>query len=156
VPLKNDIPIGTRTLILSKLYYGILSKNLEKLDTERYFSILYYIRNNNGKCCQQDICDSLYIDKTAMVKILDILAKDGFIERRVNPEDRRQHYIVLSKKGEKQTKEITKSFAAIDEQLFNNISEKDKINFNATLAKLIENLEQIPKNNLFFNYKKSK
>ncbi|MGZ3900394.1 MAG: MarR family winged helix-turn-helix transcriptional regulator [Bacteroidia bacterium] len=156
MPLKSDIPIGTKTLILSKLYYGILSKNLEKLDTERYFSILYYIRNNNGKCCQQDICDSLYIDKTAMVKILDVLSKDGFIERKVNPLDRRQHYIVLSKKGEKQTKEITKSFAAIDEQLFRNISEKDKISFNITLAKLVENLEEIPKNTLFFNYKKSK
>ncbi|MGZ6416764.1 MAG: MarR family winged helix-turn-helix transcriptional regulator, partial [Bacteroidia bacterium] len=155
MPLKSDIPIGTKTLILSKLYYGILSKNLEKLDTERYFSILYYIRNNNGKCCQQDICDSLYIDKTAMVKILDVLSKDGFIERKVNPLDRRQHYIVLSKKGEKQTKEITKSFAAIDEQLFRNISEKDKISFNITLAKLVENLEEIPKNTLFFNYKKS-
>jgi MarR family transcriptional regulator, transcriptional regulator for hemolysin len=156
VPLKKDIPIGTRTLILSKLYYGILSKNLEKLDTERYFSILYYIAKNNGKCCQQDICDSLYIDKTAMVKILDYLSKNGFIERRVNPGDRRQHYVVLSKKGEKQTKEIDKSFAAIDEQLFKNIPEKDKERFNDILAKLIENLEEIPKNNLFFNYKKSK
>ncbi|MCW3075777.1 MAG: regulatory protein MarR [Bacteroidetes bacterium] len=156
MPEKNDIPIGTRTLILSKLYYGILSKNLENLDTERYFAILYYIQNNNGECCQQNICNSLYIDKTAMVKILDTLAKDGFIERHTNPKDRRQHFISLSKKGEKQTKEISKSFAAIDAQLFSNISEKDKLNFNLTLAKLISNLKEIPKNNLFFNYKKSK
>lgn len=152
---KSDIPIGTKTLILSKLYYGILSKNLEKLDTERYFAILYFIQNNNGCCCQQDICDNLYIDKTAMVKILDVLAKDGFIERKTNPKDRRQHYISLSKKGEKQTKEISKSFAIIDEQLFNNVSGKDKTNFNVTLEKLIKNLEEIPKNDLFFNYKKT-
>ena len=150
-----EIPIGTKTLILSKLYYGVLSKNLEKLDTERYFTILYYIQNNNGYCCQQNICDSLYIDKTAMVKILDYLTKSGFIERKVNPKDRRQHYISLSKKGKIQTKEITKSFAIIDKQMFNDISEKDKNIFKTVLKQLTENLKDVPKNHLFFNYKKT-
>jgi MarR family transcriptional regulator for hemolysin len=151
-----EIPIGTKTLILSKLYYGVLSKNLEKLDTERYFSILYYIQQNNGCSCQQEICDSLHIDKTAMVKILDTLTKAGLIERRVNPKDRRQHYISLSNKGQKQTKEITKSFAIIDKQMFSNVSDKDKASFNSTLDIITKNLEEVPKNNLFFNYKKTK
>jgi DNA-binding MarR family transcriptional regulator len=151
-----EIPIGTKTLILSKLYYGVLSKSLEKLDTERYFAILHYIQNNNGCCCQQNICNSLYIDKTAMVKILDSLTKAGFIERKVNPKDRRQHYISLSKKGEKQTKEITKTFNIIDKQMFSHISEKDKHTFKHVLAQLTENLKEIPKNNLLFDYKKTK
>ena len=151
-----EIPIGTKTWILSKLYYGILTKNLEKLDTDRYFTILYYIQNNNGCCCQQDICDTLYVDKTAMVKILDSLNKAGFIERKVNPNDRRQHYISLSKKGEKQTKEIGRAFAILDKQLFNHISEKDKHSFKSVLKQLTENLKEIPKNNLLFDYKKTK
>ena len=151
-----EIPIGTKTMILSKLYYGVMSKNLEKLDTERYFAILYYIQNNNGCCCQQDICDSLYVDKTAMVKILDVLTKTGFIERKVNPKDRRQHYISLSKKGEKQTKEISKSFGALDKQMFDHISEKDKLIFKTVLKQLTENLLEIPKNDLFFKYQKTK
>jgi len=151
-----DIPIGTKTLILSKLYYGVLSKKLEKLDTERYFSILYYIQNNNGCSCQQEICDSLYIDKTAMVKVLDSLTKAGLIERKVNPNDRRQHFISLSKKGEKQTKEISKTFAVLDKQLFGNISDKDQTTFKNVLQKLTENLKDIPKNDLFFNYKKTR
>jgi DNA-binding MarR family transcriptional regulator len=151
-----EIPIGTKTLILSKLYYGVLSKNLEKLDTERYFAILYYILNNNGCCCQQNICDSLIIDKTAMVKILDSLTKSGFIERKTNPKDRRQYYISLSKKGEKQTKEIAKSFILLDKQMFNNISDKDKNIFKNVLNQLTENLKKVPKNHLFFNYQKTK
>lgn len=151
-----EIPIGTKTLILSKLYYGVLSKNLEKLDTERHFSILYYIQQHNGCCCQQEICDNLYIDKTAMVKILDALNKLDLIERKVNPKDRRQHFISLSKKGEKQTKEISKTFALLDKKIFDHISEKDKNIFEQTLDQLINNLEEIPKNDLFFNYKKTK
>ncbi|MCE3226642.1 MAG: regulatory protein MarR [Bacteroidetes bacterium] len=151
-----EVPLGTKTLILSKLYYGVLSKKLEQLDTERYYSILYYISNRNGCCCQQEICDNLYIDKTAMVKILDSLSKAGLIERKVNPRDRREHFISLSKKGEKQSKEIARTFTTVDKQLFNNISEKDRNTFNSILEKLVANLEEIPKNDLFFNYKKTK
>lgn len=150
-----DIPIGTKTLILSKLYYGVLSKNLEQIDTDRYFAILYYVYKNND-CCQQEICDSLYIDKTAMVKILDSLAKSGLVERKKNPKDRRQHYVSLSKKGEKQAKQIEKSFEKIDKQIFKNIAEKDKQVFNETLKQLMLNLSEIPKNTLLFNYKKTK
>jgi DNA-binding MarR family transcriptional regulator len=157
MPLKEiEIPLGTKTLILSKLYYGVLSKKLEQLDTERYYSILYYISQNNGCSCQQDICDNLHIDKTAMVKILDSLGKAGLIERKVNPKDRREHFISLSKKGEKQTKEITKTFSTLDKHLFNSVSEKDRNTFNAVLERLTENLKEIPKNDLFFNYKKTK
>ena len=151
-----DIPIGTQTLILSKLYYGVLSKKLEKLDTERYFSILYYIQNHNGCCCQQDICDSLYIDKTAMVKVLDTLSKAGLIERKTDPKDRRRHYISLSKKGIQQTKEISRTFSELDVQFFKNISKKEQESFKDILQKLMGNLISIPKNDLFFNYKKTK
>lgn len=151
-----EIPTGTRTLIVSKLYYGILSKKLEKAEIERYFSILYFIRNNNGCCCQQDICDTLYIDKTAMVKVLDTLSKAGMIERKTNPKDRRQYYISLSKKGQAKTKELSKTFSEIEEELFRNVSVKDRETFITVLDQLTGNLESVPKNDLFFNYKKTR
>jgi len=151
-----EIPVGTRTLILSKLYYGVLSKSLENIDTERYFSVLYYIQNHDGCCCQQNICDTLAIDKTAMVKILDLLSKDGFIERKTNPKDRRAHNIHLSAKGKKETKEITKAFEKLDEEIFSGIPEKEVETFLSVLNKASGTLRNLPKNDLFFNYKKTK
>lgn len=91
-----------------------------------------------------------------MVKILDTLAEAGLIERKTNPDDRRQHYVSLSKKGEKQAKLVEKNFEKIDKQIFSNISEKDKEIFTETLKQLMINLSEIPKNDLFFNYKKTK
>jgi DNA-binding MarR family transcriptional regulator len=151
-----EIPVGTRTLILSKLYYGILSKKLEGLEIDRYFSILFFIQNNNGCCCQQDICDNLFVDKTAMVKVLDTLDSAGLIERKVNPKDRRQHYVSLSRKGEKYAKEIGKTFASVDKRMFDNISERDRKTFDKVLNKLTANLQDVPKNQLLFNYKMTK
>lgn len=149
-----DIPVGTKALILSKLYYGVLSKSLEELDIERYFSILYFLDQNNG-CSQQCICNNLAIDKTAMVKVIDYLIKADYIKREVNPEDRREHFIVLTKKGQKRTQEIVSSFNAIDKEMFSDVSKKDIDTFNKILDKVSANLKNMPRTDLFFNYKKT-
>lgn len=149
-----SIPIGTQALIMSKLYYSVLSKRLEGLDTERYFSILYFLYEYNG-CNQQCICNNLAIDKTAMVKVIDYLIKMGIVDRNVNPKDRREHFIVLTKKGTKQTEEIVKVFKEIDEEIFTNISSEEKEVFLKTLNQLSSNLREMPSTDLFFNYKKT-
>lgn len=153
--LNADLPIGTRALILSKLYYGALTKSLDKLDIERYYSVLFFLYNNQN-CCQQVACDHLKIDKTAMVKVLDYLSKAGYIERKTNPKDRREHFICLSKKGEAQTKKIVKSFNTIDEKAFHHVSENDKKVFLKVMNSVSENLNSLPSDDLFFNYKKTK
>lgn len=149
-----DVPVGTKALILSKWYYGVLSKRLEHIDVERYYSILYFLHENNG-CTQQYICNNLAIDKTAMVKVIDYLIKAGYINRNVNPNDRREHVIVLTKKGVKQTEEIVSAFKQIDKEIFFNITAKEKENFIKVLCQLSTNLKTLPLNDLFFNYKKT-
>lgn len=149
-----DIPVGTRALILSKLYYGVLSKSLEELDIERYFSILYFLNDNNG-CSQQWICNNLAIDKTAMVKVINYLMKAGYIMRQVNPRDRREHFIMLTPKGHTHTQEIVRSFNSIDEQIFSTVSQDERTTFVKVLNQLSDNLKVMPGDNLFFNYKRA-
>jgi DNA-binding MarR family transcriptional regulator len=146
--------VGVKTLILSKLYYSVLSKSLENLDVERYFSILNFLHDNNG-CNQQFICNNLAIDKTAMVKVIDYLIKADFVERRLNPKDRREYFIVLTKKGLKQTAEIVKAFKLIDEKIFVHTSKQDQLVFNKVLCQLSARLKELPATDLFFNYKKT-
>lgn len=149
-----DVPIGTKALIFSKLYYGVLSKSLEKMDIERYYSILYFLSANDG-CTQQHICNNLAIDKTAMVKVIDYLMEAKLIERKQNPEDRREHFVVLTKKGAKETLDVVNAFKAIDKALFDKISTSEKEIFLNTLKKLCAELKELPANDLFFNYIKT-
>jgi DNA-binding MarR family transcriptional regulator len=148
------LPIGTKALILSKLYYSVLSKSLESLDVERYYSILFFLNENNG-CNQQCICNNLAIDKTAMVKVIDHLIKAGFVDRNVNPDDRREHFIVLTKKGLKQTAEIVKAFEDIDKEIFSSVSKEEQVIFNKVICQLSSKLKELPANDLFFNYKQT-
>jgi DNA-binding MarR family transcriptional regulator len=137
------------------MYYGALTKSLENLDIERYFAVLYFLHNNKN-CCQQVVCDNLKIDKTAMVKVMDYLDKAGLVERKTNPKDRREHFITLSKKGEKQTKEIVRSFKTLDENAFNGITSAERKAFEKVMLKVCDNLKELPADHLTFNYKKSK
>ena len=154
VKKEHTIPIGTKALILSKYYYGVLSKSLENIDSERYFSILYFLNDNNG-CNQQCICNNLAIDKTAMVKVINYLIKNDMVERDINPNDRREHFIKLTKKGLKQTEEVVKAFKAIDNKMFSNVTKEDQEVFMRVLSQLSSNLKELPANDLFFNYKKT-
>jgi DNA-binding MarR family transcriptional regulator len=154
VKKESTIPIGTKALILSKYYYGVLSKSLENIDSERYFSVLYFLNENNG-CNQQCICNNLAIDKTAMVKVIDYLIKNDMVERDINPNDRREHFIKLTKKGLKQTEEVVKAFKAIDSKMFSNIPKEDEEVFMRVLSQLSSTLKELPANDLFFNYKKT-
>ncbi|MDI1354726.1 MAG: winged helix DNA-binding protein [bacterium] len=154
VSKHTDVPIGTRALILSKYYYGVLSRRLEGLEVERYYSVLYFLHENDGSR-QQCICDHLSIDKTAMVKVIAYLIKAGFVQRKVNPVDRREHFIYLTKKGAVKTNEVVKNFRAIDEQMFLGISTKEKEVFLKVMLELSDTLKKLPGNDLFFNYKKT-
>ncbi len=149
-----NVPIGTKAFIFSKLYYGVLSKSLENIDIERYYSVLYFLSESEG-CTQQHICNNLAIDKTAMVKVIDYLIKAELIARQVNPNDRREHVIVLTKKGTKQTNDVVEAFNALDIEMFSKISKTEKDVFMKVLLQLTSHLKELPANDLFFNYKKT-
>lgn len=148
----GEIPVGTQALILSKRYYGVLARSLEDLDIERYYAILYFL-HTNGTCCQQHICNNLVIDKTAMVKVMDYLINAGYIERTVNPNDRREHFVTLSRKGKKKTEEIVKSFQTIDREMFSGVSKTERQAFMKVMDKLTKNLSSLPSDDLYFDYK---
>ncbi len=150
-----EIPTGTKTLIFSKLYYGVLTKSLSKLDIDRYFAVILFL-NSNKKCCQQNICNNLMMDKAAMVKVLDYLTKAGYIHRITNPLDRREHFIELTIKGIKKSKEILKSVHEIEQKAFLGVTKKETLIFNKVLHSLSNNIKELPSTNLFFNYKNTK
>ncbi|NQV36482.1 MAG: MarR family transcriptional regulator [Candidatus Marinimicrobia bacterium] len=58
--------------------------------------MLYHI----GPLCQKDISEKLLLTGGNMVTVIDNLERDGLVERRVDPKDRRSKRVFLSKKGQ--------------------------------------------------------
>jgi DNA-binding MarR family transcriptional regulator len=65
----------------------------------RQFFVLNLICQHQGES-QQAIAGSIGVAKSQMVSVVDELEAKGLIERRVNPEDRRQHALFVTTSGE--------------------------------------------------------
>jgi DNA-binding MarR family transcriptional regulator len=148
-PEYSDLPIGTTAVIMSKYYYGVVSKRLEGLEIDRYYSVLYFLSLHDG-CSQQQICNSLATDKTAMVKIMNYLLDVGYIQRKTNPDDRREQFVSLTRKGKERAKKVVKVFEDLDKQMLADISKREKESFIKTMAKLTDKLQSMPGTEVFF------
>jgi DNA-binding MarR family transcriptional regulator len=139
-----DFPLGRRLGLLSRLYYGALLKKFEQLEIDRHFSVLLILDSEKGNCSQQYISDLLGTDKTIMVRMIDYLARGGFIKRVDDPADRRAYHIRLTAKGKKLVPKIRKGMQELNNTSFKGLSKKETENFYRAMDIMYENLIQQP------------
>lgn len=97
---------------------------------------LVCIRDGYGRS-QQDLARRLGIYAPKMVGLIDGLEKKGLVERRVSPDDRRRHVLVLTKAGEVLLERGVAIAAALEAELFGGVTAEEKARFQA----LVEGLE---------------
>lgn len=66
--------------------------------TREQWSVLAVLWKNDG-CSQQVIADETSRDKPSVTRLIDNLVKEGYVERRNDPDDRRLNLIFLTNKG---------------------------------------------------------
>ena len=91
------------------LIIKIASKSIEKtLDAELrkrcglsggQWKVIGALALKDGQS-QKDLAEMVFVEGPTLVPILDKMEKDGFVQRRVNPQDRRNNLIFLTKKSE--------------------------------------------------------
>lgn len=141
-----DIPefsFGRRFALLGNLYFQLLSKRLQHLGIEKNFSILVLIDKMGDQCSQKFIADTLHIDKTIMVGILDQLSEQGVIKRTQNPSDRRQYWVQLTEKGKGRMPEITKVVNTLNESVLTGMTPAEAAKFEKQLQLIYRNIQNI-------------
>ncbi len=152
---KESLPLGFIFYNLSRSYYGTLALSLNELDIDRHFTTLIAISEMEGPVCQQDIANTLSIDKTNMVRILDHLSDKGYITRERHAADRRSHCISLTTKAIETLKLIKKQIHWLNESCKNEIDEKEWLHFMKVIEKMGKNLDALPKEHIKFTYRRS-
>jgi len=144
VNLFNKEPLSKNLGLVAKMYLGVLSKLLDHLDIEKHFGILVMIEQCEQGCTQQYIANANRIDKASMVRIIDVLVERELIERMVNPEDRREHRIVLTEKAKKMMPELHKGIQELNKLCMHNLSQVEMEMFSKTLCVISDNLKNLP------------
>ena len=153
---NDSMPLGKLLGGILKIYFGALSKSMERYGVDRHFSTLVAIDRAEQKCTQQYLSDLLNFDKVSMVRMLDYLVDQKMITRAVNPDDRREHIIQLTAKAKKIMPEIHNGIKEMNSRAFKNISKQNKELFYDCLITIFKNIENLPVNKVDIKLKKNK
>lgn len=156
ISTDKKFPLGHYWANLSKAYVGALVKRLEHSSVDRYYMLIQVLDRATEPFTQRSLGDFLNVDKVSMVRIIDHLMERGLIERRNNPHDRREKFIVLTAKGKKSVDEITEGIAEVNEFALKGFSPREIDELYAMLERLNDNLGDLPTKKIYLNFKRSK
>lgn len=140
------MPIGRQMAMLTKQYFGALSKSMEHLGVDRHFFPLVVIDKTDKKCTQQYLSCILGVDKVCMVRIMDYLVERGMITREINSEDRREHLIKLTPKGKKIMPSVYKGIDEMNSLTLKGLKKNEQQAFHTAMEIIAKNIENLPVN----------
>jgi DNA-binding MarR family transcriptional regulator len=137
----DTLLIGKKLVVFHRLFNAVVSKRLKKTDIDKYYIILILLDTSKEKLTQQNICETLYIDKVTMVKMIDYLSSFSYVRRVRNPEDRRGKIILLTPKARKALPRIKQVYSYVIDIAFKDTGKKEVNVFVNKLNRMNENLQ---------------
>lgn len=136
-------PLANPFIAVSKRYLSSLSKMVAQLSIDRYHYVLILIDSHDEHLTQKALAETLHIDKSYMVTILDYLEEKGYVMREKNPQDRREQLIRLTSLAQNCIPIIRDAIEVLNDRAFHNICESKKQLFNEVLTSIQHNLIDI-------------
>lgn len=105
----------------------------------RYFGLLGFINANPGQL-QTTLAEAVALRRSSLVSILDQLEKQGLVERRPVPSDRRANQVWLTEEGKTIVELLRKEGREHEQQATKGMSQEEIDAVSQGLDKIIENL----------------
>ena len=86
---------------------------------------LVHLKETGGGITQKDLAALVGVDGSSLVRVLDILAREGLIERRRDETDGRARLIHLTPDGEKRVGEIREELVRAEQAILSELSDGD-------------------------------
>lgn len=97
---------------------------------------LMHLKETGGGTTQKELAALVGVDGSSLVRVLDILVRQGFVERRVDEADARARLIYLTPEGESRVNEIRKVLTKGEEAMLVDIDD-------AEIAAMLEHFDRI-------------
>ncbi|HEV7260057.1 MAG TPA: MarR family transcriptional regulator [Bosea sp. (in: a-proteobacteria)] len=86
---------------------------------------LIHLQETGGGITQKELAALVGIDGSSLVRVLDILSREGLLERRPDETDGRARLIYLTAAGERRVVEIRQDLAEEEKELLADLSDAD-------------------------------
>ena len=104
--------------------------------TPKHVGVLFQLRAQPTS--QQALIESVGVDPSKLVGVLNDLEAEGLIVRRRDPADRRRHIVELSKEGRAHVAAAERAVAKVEERLFAGLDEEERAHLRRVLAKVAD------------------
>ena len=101
--------------------------------------VIDYLRDNDGSM-QKDIANACCIEPASLTVVLNLMEKQGLIEKRMCNNNRKNLHIYLTDKGRALSDRVEEEFLALEKIMTEDFSKKEKEMFLASLEKVRKNL----------------
>lgn len=115
-------------------------KKLKEVGISRVqWSVLYYLAKPDCNS-QKELVERLKTKGSSTTRLLDRMVRDGWVERHLNPNDRREMLLTLTKKGNELRDKCLPIGQAYSDKITADISEEELNTFYAVMEQLIQNV----------------
>ncbi|GGF52263.1 hypothetical protein GCM10007301_09690 [Azorhizobium oxalatiphilum] len=128
---------GIRFSLLARRWRRALDARLATLGlTDATWVPLVHLKETGGGLTQKELAALVGIDGSSLVRLLDILGRQGLVERRLTAADGRARLIHLTVEGEKRVAEIRRELIKGEEEMLADLTD-------AELARMLAHFDRI-------------
>ncbi|MDI4664932.1 MarR family transcriptional regulator [Xanthobacter autotrophicus] len=117
---------GMLFVLVARRWRSALDAGLAEMGlSDATWSPLLHIGRSGGGLSQKDLAARVGIDGSSLVRLLDILADKGLIERRQDPADRRANLLFLTAAGHAAMAGIQRILTRIEDAMLADLSDAE-------------------------------
>lgn len=142
---KREQSVGFQFGMFMRVFRKLVVKRFNEFDTgltPEQFAILVKVQEE-GEPTQTEISATMGLDKSAVLRIIDILESKHLIARINDAGDRRKKALVLTQKGSEKLQEAELLFEKLMTDVSQGINPDEVQEFLKTLGKMRTNAEQL-------------
>jgi len=134
----SNIPLGLQVVQMLKPVFHVLEMRAAKQTdiklTMPQFVLLFTISEEKEEVILKDMAEKLGKDKSAILRMIDLLEKKELVRRAVDQNDRRKNQLLVTKKGERIINEFRKIETDLNCELLEGLSDADMETFNKVVS----------------------
>jgi len=141
------MPLGMVVVKMLKPMFCVLEMRAAKQTdlklTMAQFVLLFTISEEKEEVILKDMAEKLGKDKSAILRMIDLLEKKELLRRAVDQNDRRKNQLLVTKKGERLIAEFRNVEFELNSELLEGLSDTDMQTFYKVLKHITVKADQL-------------
>ena len=136
-------PLGRRLYLGQRAVAEVLDRRLQAKGASLWNWVLLREATRASGASQRELADLMHIEPPTLVRHLDRLEADGYVERRPDPDDRRRLLVFVTPAGRKRLAELQKVADHTDVELRSLLDDHEIEVLGATLMRIHEHFTTV-------------